>query len=78
MEKLKNESISKFLMKALNFNAVRNLQTDMTFMSNADAPCLALKDQIEELANHFTGNAISMDAKKLPLCIAISGSIHLI
>jgi YidC/Oxa1 family membrane protein insertase len=65
------------LLAVKDFNAKGNLQTDMTFMSNADVPCLALKDQIERPVNPFTGKKIDMEAKKSPLYIAISGSIHL-
>jgi hypothetical protein len=65
------------LLLVKDFNAGGNLQTDMTFMSNADVPYLALHNQIEEPVNPFTGKSISMEAKKLPLYIAISGTIHL-
>ncbi|MDR2630507.1 MAG: YidC/Oxa1 family membrane protein insertase [Spirochaetaceae bacterium] len=65
------------LLVVKDFNAKGNLRTDMTFMSNADVPCLALKDQIEEPINPFTGKKIDMEAKKSPLYIAISGNIHL-
>jgi hypothetical protein len=49
----------------------------MTFMTNADVPYLALREQIENPINPFTGNAISMENKKKPLYIAASGSLHL-
>ncbi|MCL1927440.1 MAG: YidC/Oxa1 family membrane protein insertase [Treponema sp.] len=48
------------------------LKTDMTFMSNADVPFLALTGIIDDPRNPFTGNAISMEQKKTPLYIAVS------
>jgi len=60
-----------------DFNASGEIKTDMTFMSNADVPSLALKNIVENPKNPFTGNAISTERKKAPLYIAISGSIHL-
>jgi YidC/Oxa1 family membrane protein insertase len=65
------------LLLVKDFGAEGDLQTDMRFMSNADVPYLALQDQIEDPVNPFTGNAINMEAKKSPLYIAVSGSIHL-
>jgi YidC/Oxa1 family membrane protein insertase len=65
------------LLMVKDFNARGNLTTDMTFMSNADVPYLALKDQIEGPINPFTGKVIDTEAKKSPLYIAISGNIHL-
>ncbi|MFP3089885.1 YidC/Oxa1 family membrane protein insertase [Treponema sp. TIM-1] len=65
------------LLMVKDFNAKGNLKTDMTFMSNADVPYLAVKDQIEGPINPFTGKGIDTEAKKSPLYIAISGSIHL-
>jgi len=49
----------------------------MTFMSNADVPYLTLKNLINNPVNPFTDNEISIERKKQPLYIAISGSIHL-
>jgi hypothetical protein len=65
------------LLMVKDFSARGNLKTDMTFMSNADVPYLALKDEIPGPVNPFTGKAIDTEAKKSPLYIAISGSIHL-
>jgi YidC/Oxa1 family membrane protein insertase len=65
------------LLLVKDFNAKENLRTDMTFMSNADVPYLALNNQIYNPVNPFTGKAINMEAKKSPLYIAVSGSIHL-
>jgi YidC/Oxa1 family membrane protein insertase len=65
------------LLLVKDFNAEGDLRTDMTFMSNADVPYLALKDQIEKPVNPFTGNEIDMKAKEFPLYIAMSGGIHL-
>ncbi|GHU64622.1 membrane protein [Spirochaetia bacterium] len=60
-----------------DFNASGNMETDMTFMSTADVPSLVLEGQIDNPINPFTGNKISMEAKKSPLYIANSGAIHL-
>jgi hypothetical protein len=65
------------LLLVKDFNAEGDLRTDMTFMSNADVPYLALKDQIEKPVNPFTGNELDMKAKESPLYIAMSGGIHL-
>jgi YidC/Oxa1 family membrane protein insertase len=53
------------------------LKIDMAFMTNADVPYLALKDQIDSLINPFTGSEISMKNKEKPLYIAVSGSLHM-
>jgi YidC/Oxa1 family membrane protein insertase len=60
-----------------DFNSSGNLKTDMTFMSNADVPFITLLDQIDDPVNPFTGKKITLEAKKFPLYIANSGSIHL-
>jgi hypothetical protein len=64
------------LLLVKDFNARGALKTDDTFMSNADIPVLALQGQIDNPVNPFTGKPISMDAKKDPLYISITGSIH--
>jgi len=65
------------LLMVKDFNASGEIKTDMTFMSNADVPYLSLIDIIENPKNPFTGNEISMERKKEPLYIAISGSLHI-
>jgi len=65
------------LLIVKDFQASGEIKTDMSFMSNADVPYLSLVDVIENTVNPFTGNAISIERKKEPLYIAISGSIHL-
>ncbi|MDR2632087.1 MAG: hypothetical protein LBC51_00485 [Treponema sp.] len=65
------------LLLVKDFNAEGNLRTDRAFMSNADVPYLALKDQIEKPINPFTGKEINIEAKKSPLYIAVSGSIQM-
>jgi hypothetical protein len=65
------------LLMVKDFNSAGEIQTDNTFMSNADVPALALKDLIDDPRNPFTGNAINMDAKQKPLYVAMSGSIHI-
>jgi len=64
------------LLMVKDFNASGELKTDMTFMSNADAPYLSLVNVIDNPINPFTGNEISIERKKDPLYIAVSGSIH--
>ena len=65
------------LLMVKDFNASGELKTDMSFMSNADVPYLSLAGVIDNPVNPFTGNIISIERKKEPLYIAISGSIHL-
>jgi hypothetical protein len=65
------------LLMVKDFNADGAIKTEQTFMSNADIPSLALKDLVDDPKNPFTGQHISIDRKKDPLYIAISGSIHL-
>jgi hypothetical protein len=65
------------LLMVKDFNAEGELKTDITFMSNADVPYLSLVNLIENPVNPFTGNKISIERKKQPLYIAISGSIHI-
>jgi hypothetical protein len=65
------------LLMVKDFNASGTLITDNTFMSNADVPVLAFKDIIGGPVNPFTGVKVTNEAKKSPLYIAISGSLHL-
>jgi len=65
------------LLLVKDFNANSEFKTDMTFMTNADVPYLALNNLIENPVNPFTGNEISIEKKKEPLYIVISGSIHI-
>jgi hypothetical protein len=65
------------LLMVKDFNATGSLKTDNTFMSNADVPTIALRDLITNPVNPYTGNAITDEAKKGPLYIAISGSVHI-
>jgi YidC/Oxa1 family membrane protein insertase len=60
-----------------DFNAQGELNTDMSFMTNADVPFLALNGQIENPVNPFTGNAVSVKNKENPLYIAVSESVLL-
>ncbi|MCL2184469.1 MAG: membrane protein insertase YidC [Treponema sp.] len=64
------------LLLVKDFNSSNDLKTDHSFMSNADVPYLALTNLIENPVNPFTGNEISVERKKEPLYIAISGSSH--
>jgi hypothetical protein len=63
------------LLLVKDFNAKGGMKTDMTFMSNADVPVLALKDLIENPVNPFTGNAITAEYKNNPLLI-VTDRIH--
>lgn len=65
------------LLMVKDFNASGDIKTDMAFMSNADVPTIALQNVIDGAVNPFTGKTITMESKKSPLYIAISGSIHL-
>jgi YidC/Oxa1 family membrane protein insertase len=65
------------ILMVKDFNADGELKTDMTFMTNADVPFLALNGQMENPVNPFTGNTILTTNKENPLYIAVSGSVHL-
>ena len=47
-----------------DFNAKGSFKTDMTFMTNADAPVFAVKDIIKNPVNPFTGKDITKQVKK--------------
>ena len=51
------------LLLVKDFNSNEPLKTDMTFMTNADTPSIALKDVIENPLNPYTGNAVNSDYK---------------
>ena len=51
------------LLLVKDFNASGEIATDMTFMTNADVPTLALEGIVENPTNPFTGNPINFDAK---------------
>jgi hypothetical protein len=51
------------LLLVKDFNRRGDPVTDMTFMTNADVPSLALKDIVDNPVNPFTGNKITMDKK---------------
>jgi hypothetical protein len=55
-----------------DFNATGEMKTDMTFMSNADVPSLAMSELIENPINPFSGKAITTDRKESPLLILIN------
>jgi YidC/Oxa1 family membrane protein insertase len=65
------------LLMIKDFNSSGEIKTDMAFMSNADVPYFSLAGVIENPVNPFTGNNISIERKKDPLYIAISGAIHI-
>jgi len=47
-----------------DFNAEGSMQTDETFMTNADVPSLTLQGLVENPVNPYTGNPINMDGKE--------------
>jgi membrane protein insertase Oxa1/YidC/SpoIIIJ len=57
------------LLLVKDFNARGDMKTDMTFMSTADVPTLAVEGLIENPVNPFTGNAITTVKKNDPLLI---------
>ena len=61
-----NINITPFnpLLMVKDFNQNFELKTDNTFMTNADTPCLATKDLLNEPRNPFTGKLLSMDEKQ--------------
>jgi len=65
------------LLMVKDFNASDPIETDQSFMSNADVPFIAFNGQIEKPVNPFTGKSITTDMKLNPLYIAVSGSINL-
>jgi len=65
------------LLLVKDFNSSGSLKTDMTFMSNADVPFLAVQNQIDNAVNPWTGKLISNNEKDNPLYIAFSGGVHL-
>jgi hypothetical protein len=60
-----------------DFYASGGMETDPAFMTNADVPFLAFREQIEDPVNPFTGKKIVADLKNSPLYVACSGGIHL-
>jgi hypothetical protein len=69
------------LLMVTDFNASGDLTTDNAFMTNADVPALAFEGIIDNPVNPFTGMKITVEisneAKKKPVYIAVSGSLHL-
>ena len=59
------------LLLVKDFDSKGEMRTEMTFMSNADVPSLAMTGLIENPVNPFTGNTIDNDQKKDPLLILI-------
>ena len=54
-----------------DFNGKDGMKTDMTFMSTADVPFLAMRNIIDNPVNPFTGNEIVKNYKENPLLILI-------
>jgi hypothetical protein len=65
------------LLLVKDFHTDGPLNTDHSFMSNADVPFIALEGQIENPVNPFTGKEITTEMKLRPLYIVISASLHL-
>jgi YidC/Oxa1 family membrane protein insertase len=63
------------LLLVKDFNAKGEMKTDMTFMSTADVPTLAMEELINNPVNPFTGKHITSEDKNNPLLI-ITGSIQ--
>ena len=59
---LQKKSINALLLYK-DFYSNDDLKTDMTFMSNADVPTLALDGIVENPINPFTGNPVNSDTK---------------
>ena len=51
------------LLLVKDFNASGAIETDMSFMTTADVPTLALEGLVENPVNPFTGNPVNSDAK---------------
>lgn len=51
------------LLLVKDFGARGEIKTDMTFMTNADVPTLALEGIVENPINPFTGNPVNSEAK---------------
>jgi hypothetical protein len=65
------------LLMVKDFNSQGEIKADETFMTNADVPLLAMKNQIDKPHNPFTGKMLTDEAKKEKLYIAFSGSLGL-
>jgi membrane protein insertase Oxa1/YidC/SpoIIIJ len=59
------------LLLIKDFDAKGEINTDMTFMSNADVPNLAMEGLINNPVNPFTGRYITSEDKNNPLLILI-------
>jgi len=53
------------LLLVKDFYAKGDMKTDMTFMTNADVPFLAMNELIKNPVNPFTGNTISITEQKI-------------
>ncbi len=60
-----NKNITPYnpLLLVKDFNQKSELSIDNSFMTNADTPCIATKDLIENAANPFTGKILTSDGK---------------
>jgi hypothetical protein len=59
------------LLLIKDFNAKGEMKTDITFMTNADVPSIAMREIIENPVNPFTGKAITTAQKNNPQLILI-------
>ena len=62
------------LLMVKDFGATGEIITDTSFMTNADAPSLAMDSVIENPVNPFTGKAIDCTEKEKPQYVSISHS----
>jgi len=67
-----NREIYNPLLLVKDFNTDFPLETDNSFMTNADVPSLAFKDIIQNPKNPFTGNPVNDEEKKGVLFITTS------
>jgi len=64
-----NREIYNPILLIKDFNSDFPLETDFTFMTNADVPSLAFKDIIQNPKNPFTGNPVNDEEKHRTLYI---------
>ena len=67
---LSKDALRGFLLYK-DFNAAGSIQTDMTFMTTADVPTLALEGIVKNPINPFTGNLVNSEAKEEGVYVTI-------
>ncbi len=68
------EDVMEFnpLLLVKDFGATGEIQTDTSFMTNADVPTLAMKDLISNPVNPFTGNPVNSDPREETQYVIVS------